>query len=305
MALRPPSLGAIAALEAAARHQSFTRAAAELNLTPGAISHAIRGLERRLGFALFVRRGRRVALSDQGQVLVTRVRLSLQLLEDAFDPARSQVPERLIVSTLPSIADRILVPALGELEGAVPGTSLDLRCSNALVTFSGDADLAIRFGPGGWPGMESWHLADEWLIPVASPDYVADRGIRRIEDLGRCRLIAHPQSSWKLWLDPLGLREEQYEATLTIDDALVAVQAAASGLGVALARARLVSADLQSGRLVGLFDAAVSAEYSYWAVWNGSSLKRRRIEAFVDWTANLFSRRPPWTRSAGIAPGGP
>src|SRR6185369_13382228 len=143
MAVRPPSLRSIAALEAAARHQSFTKAAAELNLTPGAISHAIRALEQRVGSELFVRSGRRVALTEAGQVLVTRVRLSVSLLGDAFDLSRGSRAERLVISTLPSIASKILIPAFAEVERVVPDTWFELQCSNSLATFHGDADVAV------------------------------------------------------------------------------------------------------------------------------------------------------------------
>jgi LysR family glycine cleavage system transcriptional activator len=152
MPVRPPSLRSIAAFEAAARHASFTRAADELNLTPGAISHAIKALELRLDQQLFKREGRAVALTEAGRMLAARVRLSLGLLADAFDTSSWRARDRLVISTLSSIAERLLLPGLPGLKAAAPGMMLDLRCTTALADLDRDIDLAIRFDPGGWCG---------------------------------------------------------------------------------------------------------------------------------------------------------
>src|SRR5688572_7861780 len=112
MASRPPSLRAIAAFEAAARHQSFSRAAEELNLTHGAISHAIKGLEERLGTRLFERRARGVALTDAGRELSEKVRLSVGLLGEAFEARPWIERSDLVVSVLPNFAQRFVVPRI-------------------------------------------------------------------------------------------------------------------------------------------------------------------------------------------------
>lgn len=288
MPVRPPSLRSIAAFEAAARHQSFTRAAAELNLTTGAVSHAIKALETRLGQLLFEREGRRVALTAEGQTLAARVRLSLALLGDAFDVAPWLARDRLTISTLPAIAASVLLPALDGLEAALPGIAIDLRCTPVLADLDGEVDVAIRFGPGGWSGLQSRELGAEELFPVASPFYRGGDLPRTIETLRTCNLIRHPESAWRLWLDPLGLGFSDFTSTLSIDESALVLEAAIDGHGVALARGRIARRDLEAGRLVRLFDQAVAAEYSYWAVWSGSSPKRRLIEAFVDWSQSLF-----------------
>jgi LysR family glycine cleavage system transcriptional activator len=289
MPVRPPSLRSVAAFEAAARHASFTRAADELNLTTGAISHAIKSLEARLGRALFERSGRRVVLTTHGQTLLARVRLSLGLLRDAFDVAPWVARDRLIVTMLASVAKKYLVPRLGELEAALPGVVLDLRCSDALADLSSEADIAIRFGPGAWSGVESRFLGEERLFPVASPDYRGGTLPASPEALYGCDLIHHPESNWRLWLDPLGLDADRLPVSLIVDDAGLVIDAAVQGLGVALARKHLVQDELRTGRLVRLFEHDVAAEYSYWAVWNGGSAKRVVIAGFVDWMARGFS----------------
>jgi len=289
MAVRPPSLRSIAAFEAAARHASFTKAADELNLTTGAISHSIKALERRLDQRLFDRSGRGITLTAAGQRLAARVRLSLVLLADAFDTTAARSRDRLTISTLASIAQKILLPRLSELQAAIPNALLDIRCTNALADLESDVDLAIRFGPGGWHGLQSRQLGSETLFPVASPNYRGGQIPTSVDDLADCRLIHHPESNWRLWLDPAGPDRARSGEALHIDDSLVAIEAAAACEGVALARGRLVEADLRSGRLVRLFDRSVPAEYGYWAVWSGSSPKRPMIAVSVDAIASLFA----------------
>ena len=288
MPVRPPSLRSIAAFEAAARHQSFTRAAAELNLTTGAVSHAIKALETRLDRRLFERSGRKVALTSDGRSLAARVRLSLSLLGEAFDVAPWLRRDRLVVSTLPAVADKILLPRLGGLHETLPGLVLELRCSAALADLD-EVDVAIRFGPGGWSALQSRHLAAERLFPVASPAYRGGAFPADVGELRTCQLIHHPESNWRLWLDPLGLAVADFPSWLAIDDSALVLEAAAAGHGVALARGRLAAADLENGRLVRLFDHDVAAEYSYWAVWSGSSPRRALVERFVGWAAAVFA----------------
>src|SRR3954465_14829632 len=135
MPVRPPSLRSIAAFEAAARHASFTKAAEELNLTPGAISHAIKALEQRLGQRLFDRTGRAVALTAAGLSLAVKVRLSLGLLADAFETTPWRALDRLVISTTGSIAQKLLIPHLDHLQLSCPGVRLDLRTSDVLADF--------------------------------------------------------------------------------------------------------------------------------------------------------------------------
>ena len=287
MAVRPPSLRSIAAFEAAARHASFTRAADELNLTPGAISHAIRALEDRLDQQLFQRTGRAVKLTPAGQTLAARVRLSLGLLTDAFETVPWRAHDRLIVSTTHSIGQKILAPILPELRDRFGGARLDLRCTDSLADFEDGIDLAIRFGPGGWSGLESRLLGHEELFPVVSPHY--GRALPATQaDLSGHLLIHHPESGWRLWLDPAKPDPTRSAPALHVDSTLMVLDAAASGIGIGLARSRLAAADLDSGRLVRILERAAPAEYRYWAVWNGSSPKLALISAFVEAAAEAF-----------------
>ena len=227
-------------------------------------------------------------LTADGQRLAARVRLSLGLLADAFETSPWRARDRLVVSTLASVAQKILLPELAAIQQSCAGAMLDLRCSNALADFDRDVDVAIRFGPGGWRGLQSRLLGTETLFPVASPDFRGGSRPTSEADLVDHVLIHHPESSWRLWLDPDKPDPTRSGNALYIDDSAVAVEAAAAGYGIALARGRLVAPELRAGRLVRLFERSVPAEYSYWAVWSGSSPKQLLITSFVDSVALRF-----------------
>jgi len=288
MPVRPPSLRSIAAFDAAARHASFTKAAAELNLTPGAISHSIKALEERLNQTLFERNGRTVALTPAGLTLAARVRVSLGLLSDAFETAPWRALDRLVVSTTGSIAQKILLPCLEQLQASIPAARLDIRTTDALADFDEGIDLAIRFGPGGWRGLQSRQLAEERLVPVVGATYRAGEWPRSQSDLADHLLIHHAESGWRLWLDPAELDPTRTAPALFLADQTLVIEAVAAGHGVGLVRERLADEDLRTGRLVRILDRTVPAEYAYWAVWSASSPKHSLIEAFVKASAATF-----------------
>lgn len=282
---RPPSLRAIAAFEAAARHQSFAKAAEELNLTHGAISHAIRSLEERLGSELFERRGRGVTLTDSGRVLAGRVRLGIGLLSDAFETRPWLERSRLVVSSLPSFATHFLAPRLPRFRQRHPDIELEIGSSWGLEQI-GDKriDVGLRYGPGGWPGLSAVKLADEYLFPVVSPDY--PRPLPETpEQLLDHELIGHPYFPWRVWFAAAGIDCPEPKTALSIDDSALILDAAAAGAGIALGRSLLARTDLESGRLRRLFDVELQADYSYWVVWNPVSPKLATIELFRAWLA--------------------
>jgi LysR family glycine cleavage system transcriptional activator len=286
MPQRPPALRTLAAFEAAARSQSFAKAAAELHLTPGAVSHAIRSLEERLGDRLFERKGRGVVLTRYGQAFAARVRLGLSLITDAFGANLRSSSKRLVVSTLPSIASKVLLPALETLRTIVPDIALDIRLSEDLEQFhEGDVDLAVRFGPGSWAGLGSQQIATETLFPVCSPGLREKLKLERPLDLLACPLIDHPSSSWKLWFDPVDLDFGSVAPWLMIDDAATVIDAACLGHGVALARGKLARRDIDQGRIVRLFEREVNAEYGYFCVVGHTGLRSPVSAVFTEWLA--------------------
>jgi LysR family glycine cleavage system transcriptional activator len=282
---RPPSLRAIAAFEAAARHQSFAKAADELNLTHGAISHAIRSLEDRLGSELFDRQGRGVSLTEPGRVLAGRVRLGIGLLSDAFETRPWVQRSKLVISVLPGFATRVLVPRLDRFRARHPEIGLDIRANWSLAPVGErEVDIGLRYGPGGWAGLSAVRLLDESLFPVVSTFYARPLPATPAELLDH-ELISHPELSWRVWFAAAGIETPEPKSGITIDDSVLMLDLAARGAGIALARSLIVQADLDGGRLTRLFDIDVKADYSYWMVWNPVSPKLTNIELFRAWLA--------------------
>ena len=300
MPVRPPSLRAIAAFEAAARHESFTKAADELNLTQSAISHAVRSLELRLGVDLFERYGRTVALTEAGRAFVSHLRLSLNLISEAFETPARPGRARLVVASTAGIAERILSARLSGFLAAQPDRELELKTVTGVGEVNaGEADVAILYGAGACAGLTQRRLAGEALFPVAAPRGAWGHELpRRPEDLVRAPLIAQPEHPWRLWLEQVGLADLPVHASLTADSQLAALELARSGAGVCLARGLLVRDDLRTGRLVRLFEAEAVLREDYTAVWNPASPRADLIRPFVDWLAGALETTPAPTLHA-------
>ena len=290
MAIRPPSLRSIAAFEAVARLGSFAKAAQELHLTQSAISHSVRALEERLGETLFDRGKTSATLTPTGATLASRVRVSLSLLNEAFQVERTAARSTLVVSALGSIAERLVVPRLPAFFSSHPDIEIHLHATRRLADIkNGEADIAIRFGPGHWPGLSSALLARDTVFPVASPHYRAGNLPRTLSDLRECEIIVHPAISWQLWLEAADAANDLRRGQLTTDDASLMIHAAIAGCGVALVNEKLVRADLAAGRLVKLFDTEAADDYAHWVVWDNSSPKLATILQFVEWARAEFA----------------
>ena len=235
-----PSLNGLRAFEAAARHLSFTLAAAELNVTQTAISHQIRRLEDQLGIRLFERRNRGLALTREAQGYLPSVRAAFEDLRQAT--ARLQRPGRdelLVVSTTASLAAKWLVSRMAAFQDAHPGIEVRITTSAHLVDFRREqVDMAVRYGRGNWPGLRAHWLMAEDIFPVCSPALLhAEKPLRRPEDLAHHTLLHATVSreDWQLWLTAAGLPTSlATRRGLSFDQSFMAIQAAMDGLGVAL-----------------------------------------------------------------------
>lgn len=304
MSSRIPPLQALLAFETAARHESYSRAADELHLTHGAISHAIRGLEERLGTPLFRREGHRMVLTAEGQTLAAKVRHGLRLLENAFDRSPAHSGAHVRVSTLPAFASRWLVPRLHRFTAAHPEIALDLQATTELARFNRQdgIDVAIRYGPGGWPNLRQYKLMDERIFPVCSPGYRAGNLPQRPEDLKDCTLLRYPREPWLNWFAAANLEWPEPADGPTYRDATVLLDAAVAGQGIALARAALVAEDIRAGWLRRLFTIDAPGGYAYWFVCRATSPNEASIQAFRDWIvseADQFSKRRDTSVSVG------
>lgn len=284
MSTRLPPLATLQAFEAAVRHQSYTAAARELSLTHGAISHHITTLEERQGVKLFVREKNRMVPTEAGRLLVTKVRQALGMLERSFATADAGAALTLSVSVLPSMAGRWLAPRLTRFNARHPQIDLfvDVRATLADLA-AGDADCAIRFGPGGWADVQQVRLMGDASFPVCAPGYREGVLPRSPQELADCTLLRNPWLPWEPWLHAAGLSFREPARGPTFTDSSVLLDAAAAGLGVGLARRSLAEGELQRGRLVRLFELAVPDPYSHHFVWRADHPKLAAIFALRDW----------------------
>jgi LysR family glycine cleavage system transcriptional activator len=288
----PPSLNALWAFEAAARHASFTRAAAELSVTQTAVSHQIRRLEQELGCALF-RRGPRVTLTREGEAwarelspLFSRLREVNQRLRQARPPER----ELVSVSVIPSFGSRWLMPRLGGFIELHPDVDVRISATERLVDLELEpVDVAIRYGSGRYPGLSVDKLAPDAFVPVASPSLLAASTPADPQALSRLPLLHddHPRG-WADWFAVAGHALAEPTRLTELTESAMLVEAALRGQGVALTRISLVSEDLNSGRLVRLFPELppLPTDMAYYVVCKRGALARAVVASFRDWLLN-------------------
>jgi len=296
---RLPPFFALRALEAAVRHHSYSRAAEELSVTHGAVSQQIRRLEAELDARLFERRGNAMVPTLDATRLAREVRRGLDVLHEAvgeFSGARERDP--LVVSIDPQFASRWLPSRLPCLLAHPAGANLELRVEERIADLLTDGvDMGIRYGHGDWDGLESQRLIGEVMFPVASPKLAAKYRMASAKELAAAPLLHHALRPWSLWFEPRGVEAPPPQGML-FDDSLMMSEAAAQGLGVALARAELIEADLQSGRLVRVAPGEVATAAGHWAVWRSDSRKLARVEALRDWLIEEAGDTQAATRAA-------
>jgi LysR family glycine cleavage system transcriptional activator len=290
MTARLPSLNGLRAFEAAARHLSFTAAAAELNVTQTAISHQIKRLEDELGIALFVRQNRALALTPQARDYLPGIRAAFNDLRLATDRLRRNDHDRVLtVSTLASLASKWLLPKLPAFQAAHPGIDVHITTSTSMVDFkSGDVDAAIRYGRGRWAGLRADWLTADQLFPVCSPRLLTgETPLREPADLARYTLLhssAAYDDDWRLWLTAAGLPTDiSRQPGLSFDMIFMTLQAAIDGLGVAIGRTTYVEGDLASGRLVVPFRISLPADAGFYLVAPEAAAETPKLTAFRDW----------------------
>ncbi len=287
MPRRLPPLNALKAFEAAARHESFTRAAQELCVTQGAVSHQVKALEAELGIKLFNRHRQRLVITESGRTYLATVRDALDRIEDGTERLlRRQSSGVLTVSTSPNFAAKWLVHRLSRFAQAHP--AIDLRVSASLhhVDFAReDIDIAIRHGDGSESGLHVVRLCAEELFPVCSPKLLKGRAaLRAPADLRHAVLLhVNDRQDWKRWLDAAGVNGIDLARGPLLNQASMAIDAAVDGQGVALARTALGAWDLIGGRLVRPFRLALPVPYAYWIVCPKTAAKLPKITAFTEW----------------------
>jgi LysR family glycine cleavage system transcriptional activator len=282
---RLPPFIALRALEAASRHKSYSRAAEELNVTHGAVSHQIRRLEEELGAVLFLRRGNVMEPTPSALKLAARIADAMDTLRGAVEEiAAEAVTDPLVLSTLSSFAGRWLTPRLARLAEETGEAHLEVRAADAIANFVSDGvDAAVRYGAGRWPGVTSVTMFTETLFPVCSPAFAEQYRLEKPEDLLRAPLLRQTHRPWTIWFSSIGIDAPPPRSGMIFDDSALLLDAAAQGLGAALARSGLVEIDLRQGRLVRPFEGSAPAEAGYHFVWRPDSRKLKRILRLRDW----------------------
>jgi LysR family glycine cleavage system transcriptional activator len=284
MARQLPSLTALRAFEAAARHLSFTRAAEELSVTQGAVSHQVKALEGELGFKLFLRQHQGLVLTEAGQHCQTVAREAFDRLAAGIARVRGRAQNSVLsVSVLPSFAAKWLMPRLPRFLSAHPEVDLRVSAFERLVKFdTEDVDLGVRLGSGTWPGMHAVLLMADEIFPVCSPRLLG--ALRRPRDLARANLIhMEGHNKWGEWLAKAGVAGVDLSRGVVFDQVSFGINAAIDGQGVVLARLSLVVEDLLAGRLARPFALTLPIDKPYYVVCPADTASLPKVQRFRDW----------------------
>ncbi|MBS2024282.1 MAG: transcriptional regulator GcvA [Deltaproteobacteria bacterium] len=282
---RLPSLGALQAFEAAARHLSFTLAARELHVTPGAISHQVRALEAELEEALFLRGHRSLTLTRAGQGLGEVARRSFDSLAEAVRALAVERRHQLTVSVSPSFANKWLLARLPRFRERHPQIELRILATQALADFTRDGvDIAVRYGLGRYAGLVSTRLFGEVAFPVASPKLLKRVRLKSTVDLASHTLlhdeVGQAHGGWPEWLAAAKVRHVDASLGTRYSDATLLFQDALEGRGVALVRSVLAIDDLAAGRLVRPFELSIPVRHHHALVCPKRALQRPEVRAF-------------------------
>lgn len=285
-------LGPLRVFDAVCRAKGVSRAADALHVTPGAVSLQIKQLESGLGVQLFQKSGREISLTPVGERLAQRVADAFDRLSDALDAAAEMRPNnQLRLKVTPSLAIRWLVPRLSSFYAAHPEIDLEIATTSKAddVRLDG-ADCAVRHGMGEWTDVELDHLFDDEFVPVCSPRLAYK--IKTPKDLLEATLLhsmMRPEA-WDLWFDSVGLGGIPRLRGTTLANAALSYQAAADGLGVAIAQRAYIEDDLKSGRLVVAVDHAARTERGYYLVCDPATANDEAVRLFRAWIRSVRSQ---------------
>jgi LysR family transcriptional regulator, glycine cleavage system transcriptional activator len=292
MADRLPSLNALRAFEAVARHGNFRQAAAELHVTTAAVSQQVKGLEQDLGLRLLQRGNGGWQLTTAGQAGVSELRLGFDHLWQGVRKMRRAGRQRLTVSVVPSFAALWLVPRLDRFRATHPDLDLLIDATRAAADFDrGDADVAVRYGTGNLPGLHSVRLFEDEVFPVCSPRLL--QGAEPLREPGDLRhhTLLHLEwapvrgewPDWRVWLQAAGVTDIDADRGPRFMPQSMVLQAAIDGQGVALGTMPLAIDHLAAGRLVRPFELSLPTLFGYYVVTPPETAQQPAIAAFREW----------------------
>lgn len=281
-----PPLNALRAFEAGARHLSFTKAAEEMHVTQAAVSHQVKALEEHLGYPLFKRMTRKLALTEQGRVLFPVVSEAFMRIADTAADLRSAGDSHtLTVSVTPSFGAKWLVYRLPEFWKKHPEIDLKIHHTIQLSDLRhDDVDLAVRFGAGYWDGLTTEFLLRVDYTPVCSPALLTGKHPLKCPADLRHHTLLHEDDydGWTQWLAVAGVTDVNPRKGPVMDDINTIVQTAISGAGVALGRISMVEREIEAGNLVKPFDVTVLTDLGYHLVYLPDALEREKVRVFRD-----------------------
>ena len=308
---RIPSLDALRIFVVAARHLSFTEAAAELNLTQSAVSHRIRGIEEELGLSLFNRLTRRLELTPQGRALAHRLDHAISEIDKSIlDLSKIDDDRPLKVTMLPSVASHWLIPRLARIRNRHPEVDVQVIADPRLLDLRAEGiDLAIRFGRRPNASYHVTSLMNDRVIPVCTPDLLREHGpVDSIEALLAMPLLHDSatvddgsDSDWKSWLAYCGKPNLRCHAGQHFSEAGMLINAAMLGLGVALARVSLVADHILNGVLVCPLPMSTPAAYSYHLLGLPEQAERPKIVTFRRLVMAEAVRTEAFMQSVGMS----
>jgi LysR family transcriptional regulator, glycine cleavage system transcriptional activator len=288
-----PPLSALRAFEAAARLQSFSKAAEELSVTPAAISHQVHALEQDLGVSLFNRRNRAVELTASARVLLPGLTEAFAGIQTSVRRLRSHNDTgTLTVTTAPSFAGKWLVQRLHRFQERHPDIDVRISATDAMVDLTrGDFDIGIRYGAGRYPGLVVELLMKNEVFPACSPELLRNGPpLETPADLLNHALLHDQQverdplaPTWSMWLRAAGVDEAPALHGLSFSTNVLALEAAIAGHGVVLANSTTAAADIAAGRLVRLFSLSLPDLFAFYIATAPGSLERPKVKAFRDW----------------------
>lgn len=279
---RLPPIPALVAFESAARLGGFAQAASELSITPSAVSHRIRLLESQLGEQLFDRSPTGVRLSHAGQRYLAGVRDAFERLSQL---SLNDGPEvlRLRVGSPPTFARNVLIPRLPSFYREWPNIEIEVAVAAPMQERPDRHDVDIRFGAGPFDGRLATKLFDDVVVALANPAYIEAHGLQAAPDLARAELLRTPLVAWRPWLVAAGLSWPEPARGPAFTDLGILLEAAASGLGVAVCNRHIAAHWIADGRLQALFGVAVPARSTYHALVERDIASRPEVAAFVEW----------------------
>jgi len=294
-----PPLPSIRAFEAAARLQSFAKAAVELDTTAASVSYHVRRLEQHIGLALFVRHAQRVELTRSGELIAAEASKAFAALRASFLEAIDSDATRLSLTALPTFGTTWLTPRLGRFRAQHAHITLDLELSETAHDLSaGRFDAAIRNGHGRWPGMRSVELFPNIFMPLCAPRLRdAARAIADPKQRVDVPLLGRPDW-WKLWYRARGFADPtppgSFGTNLSFE--YLDIAAAVAGHGIAIGSPILFRSELDAGRLVPAHDFIAGDGRSFWLTYPAAKEERAKIVSFREWLRDEVASELPAVR---------